>query len=133
MRDAHETGSVTTRLGYARVSRTDQRLENQTDALRAAGVVRIFSEKVSGAKDDRPELAALLDYARPGDAIVVWRLDRLARSVKELIKIAAELEARGIQLISLTENIDTTTPTGRLVFHIFAAVAEFERNLTIER
>lgn len=121
------------KIGYARVSRNDQRLENQTDALNGAGVEKIFSEKLSGARDDRPALAELLEYAREGDCIVVWRLDRLARSVKQLVEIAADLDARGIQLISLTENIDTTSPTGKLIFHFFAAMAEFERNLTIER
>lgn len=121
------------KIGYARVSRADQRLENQIDALNEAGAEQIFSEKISSVKKDRPALFALLDFARKDDCIVVWRLDRLARSLKHLIEIAADLDTRGIQLISLTENIDTTTTTGKLFFQIFGALAEFERNVIIER
>lgn len=121
------------KLGYARVSRTDQNLELQTDAMRAAGVTRVFTDKISGASEHREGLDTLLDVAREGDTIVVWRLDRLARSLKHLIELARTFDDRGIQLISLTDNIDTTTPAGKLVFHMFGALAEFERNLIIER
>lgn len=121
------------KIGYARVSRADQRLENQIGDLEAAGAERIFSEKLSAVKQGRPELGKLLDHARSGDIVIVWRLDRLARSLKDLIGIAADFETRGIQLISLKENIDTTTTTGKLFFQIFGALAEFERNVIIER
>lgn len=123
----------TMNVGYARVSTQQQTTDLQTDALQGAGCDKIFTEKASGAKADRPQLAAALDYLRAGDVLVVWRLDRLARSMKQLIETAEDLEKRGIGLRSLTEQIDTTTPTGRLVFHIFGALAEFERNLIRER
>lgn len=121
------------KIGYARVSKIDQKLDLQMDALTAAGCEKIFSEKFSGMKADRPELFALIDFARAGDALVVWKLDRLARSLKQLIELAADLEARGIQLISLQENIDTTTTTGKLFFQMFGALAEFERSVLVER
>lgn len=121
------------RIGYERVSTADQNLDLQHDALVAAGCVRIFTEKVSGASADRPQLAALLDYARPGDQVVVWRLDRLARSVRDLVDLAARLEAGGVQLQSLQEQLDTASAGGRLIFHVFAAVAQFERDLISER
>jgi DNA invertase Pin-like site-specific DNA recombinase len=121
------------KIGYARVSKTDQKLELQTDALTAAGVEQIFTDKISGSKDQRDGLEKLLAIAREGDCVVVWRLDRLARSLKHLIELAALFESRGIQLISLSENIDTTTTTGKLFFQIFGALAEFERNVIIER
>ena len=121
------------KLGYARVSRTDQNLQLQTDALTAAGVERIFTDKLSGAKAEREGLAEMLNQLREGDTVVVWRLDRLARSLAHLIELAAGFERLGVQLVSLTENIDTTTPTGKLVFHLFASIAEFERNLIRER
>ena len=120
-------------IGYARVSTTDQNPELQLDALTAAGCERVFVEKASGAQRDRPELLAALEYAREGDTIVVWRLDRLARSVKQLIETVEDLEARGVGFRSLTEAIDTTTNGGRLIFHIFAALAEFERGIIRER
>lgn len=101
--------------------------------MQQARCERIFIEKASGAQRDRPQLAAALEYLRKGDALVVWKLDRLARSIRQLIEIGEELERRQIGLRSLTEQIDTTTPDGRLVFHIFGALAEFERALIRER
>jgi DNA invertase Pin-like site-specific DNA recombinase/predicted ester cyclase len=120
-------------VGYARVSTLDQNPQLQLDALKQAGCERIFAEKASGAQRDRPELKAALDYIRPGDTLVVWKLDRLARSLPQLIATVAELEERGIGLRSLTEQIDTTTAGGRLVFHVFGALAEFERAVIRER
>lgn len=122
------------RVGYARVSTTDQSPELQLDALRRAGCEKIHTEKASGAKADRPEFARVLDdVLRKGDVLVVWKLDRLARSLKKLITTAENLEERGIGLVSLTESIDTTTPGGVLVFHVFGAIAQFERALIRER
>ena len=121
------------RIGYARVSRVDQNLELQTDALKAAGVERIFTDKISGSKIVRDGLEDLLSMARDGDCVVVWRLDRLARSLKHLIELTSDFERRDIQLVSLMEGFDTTKPAGRMVFHIFGAIAEFERNLIRER
>jgi DNA invertase Pin-like site-specific DNA recombinase len=120
-------------VGYARVSTQDQDPNMQVDALRAAGCEKIFTEKASGAKRDRPELAAALDYARQGDTLVVWKLDRLARSLKQLIETVEGLEKRGVGFRSLTETIDTTSAGGRLVFTIFAGLAEFERSIIKER
>lgn len=120
-------------VGYARVSTTDQNPELQLDALRAAGCEKVFVEKASGAQRDRPELSAALAYVRPGDAIVVWKLDRLARSMKQLIETVEDLDGRKIGFRSLTEAIDTTTAGGKLVFHIFGALAEFERGIIRER
>lgn len=120
-------------VGYARVSTQDQKPELQLDALRRAECERVFEEKASGAQRDRPELKAALDYLREGDTLVVWKLDRLARSLKQLIETVEALEERNIGFRSLTENIDTTTPGGRLVFHIFGALAEFERSIIRER
>ena len=122
------------RVGYARVSTADQSPELQLDALRRAGCERIFTERASGARDDRPELARVLgDVLRQGDTLVIWKFDRLARSLPKLITTAEELERRGIGLVSLTESIDTTTPGGVLVFHMFGAIAQFERALIRER
>lgn len=120
-------------VGYARVSTRDQNAQSQIDALRGAGCDRVFMEKVSGAQRDRPELKAALDYIRAGDTLVVWKLDRLARSVRQLVETAENLAKRQIGLKVLTQQIDTTSPGGRLVFHVFAAVAEFERELMLER
>ncbi len=120
-------------VGYARVSTQDQTPALQLDALKAAGCERVFQEKASGAQRDRPELAAALDYMRGGDTLVVWKLDRLARSMKQLIETVEKMEARQIGFRSLTEAIDTTTAGGRLVFHVFAALAEFERSVIRER
>lgn len=120
-------------VGYARVSTLDQKPALQTDALKAAGCERIFTETASGAQRDRPELNAALAYLRPGDTLVVWKLDRLARSMRQLIETVEDLQVRGIELRSLTESIDTATSGGRLVFHIFGALAEFERAVIRER
>lgn len=120
-------------IGYARVSTQDQNPALQRDALSAAGCERIFDEKASGAQRDRPQLQAALDFMRPGDTLVVWKLDRLARSIRQLIETVEHLEERQIGLRSLTESIDTTTSGGRLIFHIFAALAEFERSIIRER
>jgi DNA invertase Pin-like site-specific DNA recombinase len=120
-------------VGYARVSTQDQNPELQLDALSGAGCEKIYQEKASGAQRERPQLMAVLDYLRPGDALAVWKLDRLARSLKQLIETVELLDARQIGFRSLTENIDTTTPGGKLVFHIFGALAEFERCIIRER
>lgn len=120
-------------IGYARVSTLEQDVSLQVDALQKAGCERIFQDKISGAKSDRPGLQEALNYARKGDSIVVWRLDRLGRSLKHLIETVGQLEEQGIGFRSLQESIDTTTSGGRLIFHIFGALAEFERNLIRER
>jgi DNA invertase Pin-like site-specific DNA recombinase len=120
-------------VGYARVSTQDQNPALQLDALQALGCEKLFVEKASGAQRDRPELLAALDYLRAGDSLVVWKLDRLARSLKQLIETVELLETRSIGLRSLTEAIDTTTAGGKLVFHVFGALAEFERSIIRER
>ncbi len=121
-------------IGYARVSRGDSHdIDPQLRALRDAGCEKVFTEKASGAQRDRPELRAALGYLRAGDTLAVWKLDRLARSVRQLVETAKDLAKREIGLRVLTQAIDTTSPGGRLVFHVFAAVTEFERELTLER
>ena len=120
-------------IGYARVSTAEQDTALQTDALRNAGCERVFEDTASGAKADRPGLADALAYLRDGDVLVVWRLDRLGRSLPHLIETVGKLEARGVGFRSLTENIDTTTPGGRLIFHVFGALGQFERDLIRER
>ncbi len=120
-------------IGYARVSTQDQDPQLQLDALHEAGCEKIFEEKASGAQRERPQLKAALDYMREGDTLVVWRLDRLARSLRQLIETVEEMEGRGVGFRSLTESIETTTSGGRLIFHIFAALAEFERSVIRER
>lgn len=120
-------------IGYERVSTDDQNLALQHDALQTAGCNKIFSDKMSGVKADRPGLQQALDYVRPGDTLVVWRLDRLGRSLKDLIALVEDLERRQIGFRSLQESIDTTTSGGKLIFHVFGALAEFERNLIRER
>jgi DNA invertase Pin-like site-specific DNA recombinase len=120
-------------IGYARVSTDDQNLDLQKDALTRAGCQWILEDHQSGAKAERPGLRAALDYARAGDTLVVWRLDRLSRSLKDLIEMVTQLEARGIGLKSLQESLDTSSSSGKLIFHIFGALAEFERNLIRER
>jgi Resolvase, N terminal domain len=115
-------------LGYARVSTIDQNLALQRDALAEAGCGRIFTEQLSGAVRDRPALCEALAFARSGDTLIVWKLDRLARSMKQLIETIEELRLKGIGFRSLTEALDTTTAQGRLVFHMFGALAEFERS-----
>lgn len=121
-------------LGYARVSTDDQETHLQIDALKAAGCERIFQEKMSGARGDRPELRRLLEQARKGDVVLVWKLDRLGRSVKQLIETVETLHNADIQLKSITENIiDTTSPAGKLIFGVFAVIAEFERDMLRQR
>jgi DNA invertase Pin-like site-specific DNA recombinase len=121
-------------VGYARVSTQEPDLALQLDALRGANCKKVFEEKASGAQRDRPALKAALDYMREGDTLVVWKLDRLARSLKQLIETVEAFAGRGIGLRSLTEALDTTTTAGgKLVFHIFAALAEFERGVIRER
>ena len=121
------------KIGYARVSTLDQNLSLQQDALKEAGCEKIFIEQMSGAVSDRPTLREALDYARSGDTLIVWKLDRLARSMKQLIETIEKLRLRNIGFRSLTEAIDTTTAQGVLVFHMFSALAEFERALIRER
>src|SRR5215211_5367331 len=120
-------------LGYARVSTADQQPQLQVDALERAGCYRVFTETASGARSDRPVLEQVLDQLRRGDTLVVWKLDRLGRSLRHLVDTVTELAERGIGFRSLQEAIDTTTPGGKLVFHVFAALAEFERDLIRER
>jgi DNA invertase Pin-like site-specific DNA recombinase len=120
-------------LGYARVSTSDQDASLQVDALKAAGCYRVFVDTVSGALEHRPEFDKVLDQLRPGDTLVVWRLDRLGRSIRHLIDQLRALDERGVGFRSLQETIDTTSSGGRLVFHVFAALAEFERDLIRER
>ena len=129
----HRKWDKMTAIGYARVSRHKQDLDLQIDALEAKGCKPIFQEKQSSMNDDRPELAKALAYLRPGDILVVWRLDRLGRSLQHLLKTVTDLQSKGVGFMSLTESIDTTSPSGRLVFHIFAALAEFEHDLIVER
>src|SRR5215203_5107873 len=120
-------------IGYARVSTEEQTLNLQRDALTAAGCHRTYTDTASGAKAERPGLTEALDHCRPGDTLVVWRLDRLGRSLPHLIETVTALAARGVGFKSLTESIDTTSPGGKLIFHIFGARAEFERDLIRER
>ncbi len=122
-------------IGYARVSKNEQNLDLQRDALLKAGCSEenIFTDKITGTKAERRGLAQALSYLRSGDTLVVWRLDRLGRSLKHLIETVTKLQSTNIAFQSITENIDTSTATGQLVFHIFGALAEFERNLIRER
>lgn len=124
---------VTVNVGYARVSTFDQDLSLQLDALAAAGCLKIFKDHASGVRIDRVGLQAALDYMRDGEVLVVWKLDRLGRSLPHLIETVTELANRGVGFRSLTEVIDTTTPGGRLIFHIFGALGQFERDLIAER
>ncbi len=121
------------KIGYMRVSTQEQNLDLQADALSEAGCDKIFSDKASGAKEDRVGLAEALEYLREGDVLVVWRLDRLARSFKQLVQIVTDLKERGIGFVCLQEGITTETSTGQLVFGIFASLAAFERELIRER
>ena len=120
-------------LGYARVSTPDQDISGQLARLKDAGAQRTFHDVVSGKTFERPGLAALMDYAREGDALMVVRLDRLGRSLKELLRIVDEMKERGVALVSLEEKIDTSSAAGELVFHVFGAIAQFERRLIAER
>jgi DNA invertase Pin-like site-specific DNA recombinase len=120
-------------IGYARVSTDDQSLDSQTDALSAAGAEKVFADKISGSRRARPELDRLLEQLRDGDVVTVTKYDRLARSLKDLLEIVEAIRERGAGFRSLAEDIDTTTPAGRLVFHVFASIAQFERERISER
>jgi DNA invertase Pin-like site-specific DNA recombinase len=124
------TGDI---LGYARVSTSEQSTSAQTERLKEAGALRIFEDVISGKKFDRPGLASLIDFARARDSLCVIRLDRLGRSLKELLETVEDLKSRGINLISLEEKLDTSSAAGELVFHVFGAIAHFERRLISER
>jgi len=121
------------KIGYARVSTQDQNLEMQLDALQNIGCEKIFQEKASGIKSDRPQLAAMQLILREGDVIYIYKLDRLGRSLKHLLEMTSDFEKRGIGMVSINDSIDTTTAQGRLIFNIFASLAEFERDLIRER
>lgn len=120
-------------IGYARVSTQDQNLDLQTEALTRAGCEKIHEDKISGVRAERPGLTRALEMLREGDTLVVWKLDRLGRSVKQLVDMVGELHKQGIQFKSLTDAIDTGTPAGRFFFHVMASLAEMERELIIER
>lgn len=120
-------------VGYARVSTTDQNLEAQLEELTKAGVDKLYQEKASGAKADRPELVSMLDYVREGDVVVVCKLDRIARSTKHLLTIVEELEKKSVAFRVLNINLDTSTPTGKLMLTMLGAIATFEREMMLER
>lgn len=121
------------KIGYARVSTADQSVDLQVDALRAVGCERVYEEIASGAKAERPVLTQVINQLRPTDVLVIWKLDRLGRSLRHLIELVNTLLEKNVGLVSLNDPIDTTTPQGRLSFNLFAALAEFERDLTRER
>lgn len=121
------------KIGYARISTADQSLDLQVDALKAAGCEKIFQDVASGAKDERKGLTDAIEFARAGDVLTVWKLDRLGRSLKHLIETVNQLHKKGVGFASVQEKIDTTTPGGKLIFHVFGALAEFERELIRER
>ena len=120
-------------IGYARVSTQEQNLDLQLDALTKAGCEKVFDDKISGSRTERPGLSKLLEMLREGDTLVVWKLDRLGRSVKSLVDLVGELHKKGVQFRSLTDSIDTGTSSGRFFFHVMASLAEMERELTVER
>jgi DNA invertase Pin-like site-specific DNA recombinase len=120
-------------IGYARVSTQDQNLELQIEALNKSGCQKIYDDKISGSQKNRPGLDKAIEMLRSGDTLVVWKLDRLGRSVKNLVTLVNDLEKEGIHFKSLTDSIDTSTPSGRFFFHVMASLAEMERDLTIER
>lgn len=120
-------------IGYARVSKFEQNIDLQTDALKSLGIEKIYIDKVSGVKSEKPQLNELLNYLRKDDTLVVWRLDRIGRSTVGLIQFVTELNEKGIHFKSITENIDTTSTSGKLIFQIFCVLAEHERNVLIER
>ena len=123
------------KIGYARVSTKDQNLDLQIDALKNVGCVDtyIYKEEISGVAKERPQLTRLMEQIREGDIVVIWKLDRLGRSLADLVRLVNEIQGKGAGLLSLNDNIDTTTPQGKLTFHIFAAIAEFEREIIRER
>jgi DNA invertase Pin-like site-specific DNA recombinase len=131
--DKNTNQATAQRIGYARVSSGEQEMDLQLDALAKSKCDRVFSEKVSSSKAERPQLTACLETLRVGDILTVWRLDRLGRSVTELVAIVTQLKARGVAFESLTERIDTTSASGEFTFHLFAALAQFERNIIQER
>lgn len=120
-------------IGYARVSTQDQNLELQLDALTKAGCQKVFEDTISGTRADRPGLGKALEMLREGDTLVVWKLDRLGRSVKQLVELVSDLHKQNVQFKSLTDSIDTSTPSGRFFFHVMASLAEMERDLIVER
>lgn len=121
------------KIGYARVSTKEQSLNLQEDALQKAGCKKIYSEHISGVKSNRPQLQEMIKHLRQGDIVVVWKLDRLGRSIRDLIKLVSTFQDNGVGFQSLQDTIDTTTPTGKLTFHLFAALAEFERDIISTR
>ena len=131
-REQRQDGEQTVLIGYARVSTQDQNLDLQTEALTKAGCKRIFNDKISGSRAERPGLTKALEMLREGDTLIVWKLDRLGRSVKNLVDLVGELHKQGIQFKSLTDAIDTGTPSGRFFFHVMASLTERERELTGE-
>ena len=120
-------------IGYARVSTKEQSLDLQLDALNSAGCEKIFAEQIGATKANRPELSKLIEQLRKGDVVVVWKLDRLGRSLRDLISLVSNFQDKGVGFKSLQDNIDTTTSSGRLIFHLFAALSEFERDVISER
>lgn len=125
--------SAGARIGYTRVSTIAQTLDQQNDALAAAGVTKTFSDVMSGARDDRPGLAALMDYVREGDSVVVWKLDRLGRNMLHILQTVKELTDRGVRLVSTTDGIDSSTAAGRMMIGVLGSLAEYERELIKER
>jgi DNA invertase Pin-like site-specific DNA recombinase len=122
-----------TKVGYSRVSTVDQTLDQQNDALKAAGVTKVFSDKISGSRDERPGLAALMNYIREGDTVVVWKLDRLGRDLAHILKTVKELTERGVTVVSVTDGIDSSTAAGRMMIGVLGSLAEYERELVMER
>lgn len=121
------------RIGYTRVSTVAQTLDQQNEALAVAGVAKVFSDVMSGARDDRPGLASLVDYVRDGDTVVVWKLDRLGRNMLHILQTVGELTGKGVTLVSVTDGIDSSTPAGRMMIGILGSLAEYERELIKER